>query len=192
MIGRRAVAAAGLLLCAACVTVPFETGVPAAPSPPFDLSGRVAVSFEGRAFSSSVRWQHLAERDEIWLLTPVGQALAHIVDDGDGAVLTASDRRQYRAASVESLTRQALGWELPVARLKYWVRGAIAPGSAPDAVVRDDDGRLARVEQDGWHVALTYYSAQDFDGLPRTLDLTGGGYRIRLVIDTWRNAASSP
>jgi outer membrane lipoprotein LolB len=192
MIGRRAVAAAGLLLCASCATAPVEIGAPKVPSSPFDISGRVAVSFEGRAFSSSVRWQHLAERDEIWLLTPVGQALAHIVDDGDGAVLTAADRRQYRAASVESLTRQALGWELPVAHLKYWVRGDIAPGSAPDAMVRGDDRRVVRLEQGGWQVAFTYYPAQEFDGLPRTLDLTGGGYRIRLVIDTWRGAASLP
>jgi outer membrane lipoprotein LolB len=139
-----------------------------------------------------MRWQHEPGRDEIWLLTPVGQALAHIVDAGGGAVLTSADQRQYRAASVESLTRQAFGWELPVAHLKYWVRGDIAPGSAPDAVVRGDDQRVARLEQGGWRVALTYYPVQQYEGLPRRLDLVGGSHEIRLVIDTWRSLSSRP
>jgi outer membrane lipoprotein LolB len=192
MIGIRALALACVLLAAACTSVPFESGVPAAPSTPFDFSGRVRVSFDGRAFSSALRWQHAPGRDEIWLLSPVGQALAHIVGGGDGAVLTGADQRQYRAASVESLTRQALGWELPVTNLKYWVRGDVAPGSAADAVVRGADQRIARLEQDGWRVALSYYPAQEHEGLPRRLDLVGGSHEIRLVIDTWRGVASAP
>jgi len=192
MIGTRAVALACVLLAAACTTVPFESGVPVAPPTPFDFSGRVLVSFDGRAFTSALRWQHVSGRDEIWLLSPAGQALAHIVDGGDGAVLTAADQRQYRAESVESLTRRALGWELPVANLKYWVRGDIAPGSAPGAVVRGDDQRIARLEQGGWRVALTYYAAQEYDGLPRRLVLVGGSHEIRLVIDTWRGVAPPP
>ena len=177
MIGTRAVALACVLLAAACTTVPFESGVPVAPPTPFDFSGRVLVSFDGRAFSSALRWQHVSGRDEIWLLSPAGQAL---------------DQRQYRAESVESLTRRALGWELPVANLKYWVRGDIAPGSAPGAVVRGDDQRIARLEQGGWRVALTYYAAQEYDGLPRRLELAGASHEIRLVIDTWRSVASPP
>jgi outer membrane lipoprotein LolB len=192
MIGIRALALALILVTAACTSVPFQSDVPVAPSTPFDFSGRVLVSFDGRAFSSAMRWQHEPGRDEIWLLTPVGQALAHIVDAGGGAVLTSADQRQYRAASVESLTRQAFGWELPVAHLKYWVRGDIAPGSAPDAVVRGDDQRVARLEQGGWRVALTYYPVQQYEGLPRRLDLVGGSHEIRLVIDTWRSLSSRP
>ena len=170
---------------------PFESGIPAAPTTPFDLSGRVLVRYDGRAFSSGLRWEHAPGRDEIWLLSPVGSALAHIVDDGDGAILTAADERQYRAASVENLTRQALGWELPVARLKYWLRGEVAPGSPPDAIVRGDDQRITQLEQAGWRIALTYYPAQEYGGLPRRLELVRGSHEIRLVIDTWRDPVTT-
>jgi outer membrane lipoprotein LolB len=186
MIGIRAGALAGILLAAACTTTPFESGIPAAPSTPFDLSGRVLVRYDGRAFSSGLRWQHTPERDEIWLSSPVGSALAHIVYDGNGAILTAADERQYRAASVESLTRQALGWELPVARLKYWLRGEVAPGTPPESIVRGYDQRIARLEQAGWHIEVAYYPPQEYAGLPRRLDLVRGSHEIRLVIDTWR------
>ena len=121
-----ALAAAAMLAgCAALEPSP----PPSPPAPAFELIGRVAVNYDGRAFSSGVRWQHTAERDELWLLTPAGQALAHIVGDAAGATFTGSDRTEYRARDVTSLVRRALGWEMPVTRLAWWVQGEAAPGA---------------------------------------------------------------
>jgi outer membrane lipoprotein LolB len=175
------VATASLAACAV-----FDPQPPAASQAPFDLVGRVAVNFEGRAFSSNVRWQHAGGRGEVWLMTPLGQTLAHIVADGDGATLTGTDQKQYRAASVESLTRQALGWELPLARLTWWVRGEPVPGTPPAAAERDERGRLTALEQDGWRIAFANYPPGEHYGLPRRLDLRSGVQEIRLLIDGWR------
>ena len=160
---------------------------PVASDAPFDILGRVAVNFEGRAFSSNVRWQHAAAREEVWLLTPLGQTLAHIVSDATGATLTAADQQQYRAANVESLTRQALGWELPLARLTWWVRGEAVPGSPPANAERDDRSRLTLLEQDGWRIAFVNYPPGEQRGLPRRLDLKSGVQEIRFLIDDWRD-----
>ena len=155
-------------------------------APAFDLMGRVAVSHDGRAFSSNVRWEHLPERDEIWLLTPVGQALAHIEADAAGATLTAADGKQHRAGDVQSLTRRALGWELPLEHLSWWVRGEILPGGVIGEVLRDQQGRLVRLRQDGWQITLTHSPANEQGGLPQRLELTRDAHQIRLVIDGWR------
>lgn len=155
-------------------------------APAFDLLGRVAVNFDGRAFSSSVRWHHLQERDEIWLLTPVGQALAHIEADATGAVLTATDGQQHRAGDVASLTRRAFGWELPLEQLSWWVRGEILPGGVVGEVLRDQHGRLVRLRQDGWQVTLTHPAGSGQGGLPQRLELARDAHQIRLVIDGWR------
>ena len=96
-------------------------------APAFDLLGRVAVNYDGRAFSYGVRWTHERAGDEIWLLTPVGQTIAHIAATPSGATLTGADRKQIEADDVESLTRRGLGWELPLSRLAWWVRGEIVP-----------------------------------------------------------------
>jgi outer membrane lipoprotein LolB len=184
----RIAALALLLAVAACAT----PGLPPRAPETFDLSGRVAVSFDGRAFSSSLRWQHLAERDEIWLLTPLGQALAQIVSTAEGATVTGADRKQYQGADVEALTRRALGWELPVTRLQYWVRGEPAPGSPPQKVERDAAGRPSAFEQEGWLIALERYPADQHDGLPRRIELRRGGETIRLVIDAWRRDNAAP
>ena len=158
----------------------------------FDLVGRVAVNHEGRAFSGGVRWEHTAERDEIWLLTPVGQALAHIVGDAQGATYTGADRSRHSARDIASLTRRALGWELPIERLSWWVQGAIAPAAVIQHVERDEHGRLVTLGQEGWRIAYTYSAPAGQGGRPRRLDIAGGAQEVRLVIDSWRRDGETP
>src|SRR5262245_28386486 len=110
---RSGAALAVATLLAACALLEPEHK-PVVRARAFDLMGRVVVNHEGRAFSGGVRWEHTAERDEIWLLTPVGQALAHIVGDAQGATYTGADRTRQSARDIASLTRRALGWELPI------------------------------------------------------------------------------
>jgi outer membrane lipoprotein LolB len=161
-------------------------------APPFDVLGRVLVSYDGRAFSANVRWNHAPDADEIWLMTPTGQALAHMLEDAGGATLTAADRSQYRAARVELLTKQALGWEMPVAHLQYWIRGVPSPDDSGDILERDAAGKIKRLAQDGWRIAYEYYPASENDGLPRRMEVVGPAQSMRLVIDTWRREPATP
>lgn len=178
-------AAAVLAGCAALEPAP-------PPAPAFDLIGRVAVNYDGRAFSSGVRWQHTAERDELWLLTPAGQALAHMVGDAGGATFTGSDRSEYRAGDIGSLIRRALGWEMPVTRLAWWVQGELAPGAVVQAVERDQYGRLAVLAQEGWRIAYAYDPPEERGSPLRRLVLADGSSEIRLVIDGWRRGGDAP
>jgi len=177
-------------LCVLAVLAGCATLASGPEAPAFDLLGRVFVGYEGPAYSSNLRWQHEAGRDEIWLMTPLGQTLAHIVSSSYDATLTAADQKEYHATSVESLTRSALGWELPVTPLRYWVRGEVAAGAAPTAMERTPEGRLASLTQDGWQITFTYGASSEQPGLPRRLELTNGSQQIRLVIDRWQNGAT--
>jgi outer membrane lipoprotein LolB len=179
-----AVLAAGAVLTACAALLP--PGEPAQRAAAFDLIGRVAVTYDGRSFSSNVRWQHSPRSDEIWLLTPMGQTLAYIVGDAAGATLIGADQRQYRAADVESLTRRALGWELPLARLTWWVQGEPVPGAELQGAERDERGRLTALAQEGWRIALAHFPGAEHDGRPRRLELATRVQEIRLVIDRWR------
>lgn len=186
-LSRRALLVAALLLAAGCASVkPPDSG---ARAPSFDLLGRMLASYSGKAFSASLRWAHGANSDELWLMTPTGQALAHIREDAEGATFTGMDQVRYRAASVEDLTKQALGWALPLTRLQHWVRGAPAPGVAASIAESDASGRITQMTQDGWHISYEYYAATQHDGLPRRMELVSKAQTIRLVIDTWRSDA---
>jgi outer membrane lipoprotein LolB len=185
MIPRPVTAALTALLLSACAGL---GPVQRADAPDFDIVGRVVVSGEGRAFSSNLRWRHEAGRDELWLLTPLGQALAHIATDAAGATLTTPDQQEYRALSAASLTERALGWALPLAELRHWLQAQPVPAQPAAALQRDAGGRLERLEQGGWTLQLAY---EDALRLPRRLDLERGGQRIRLVIDERRDPAAA-
>ncbi|HYC45450.1 MAG TPA: lipoprotein insertase outer membrane protein LolB [Burkholderiales bacterium] len=156
---------------------------------PFDLLGRVLASYSGGAVTANVRWQHVANRDEIWLMTPTGQTLAYIVDTPAGVVLTRADQQEHRAGSVEALTRQVLGWPLPLSQLQYWIRGMPAPGASAGAFERDASKRLTKFTQNDWRVALTYHETGEYAGKVRLVDLVDGPNRIRFVVDTWRSTS---
>jgi outer membrane lipoprotein LolB len=174
---------AAVLLVGCAAVAPGKHWPPAAS---FDMLGRVLVSGDGRAFSSGLRWRHDAAGDELWLMSPVGQTLAHIAADDTGAVLTTPDQQEYRAFSAESLTRRALGWPLPLTELRFWIVATPAGGDKGAVATRDAAGRLSLLEQNGWTVRYTYPEPPDSSVLPKRLDMTRGEQRIRLVIDGWR------
>ena len=183
---RRYTAAALALLLAACAATPLAPRS----STPFDLLGRALVTYRDGSMTANLRWEHVPAADQIWLMTPTGQTLAHIVDSKEGATLTRADQKRYRAGSVESLTQQALGWPLPLALLQYWVKGEPAPSSKAEALQRGADGRIANLTQNDWRVAFTYYTEGEYAGRVRRLDLSDGANEIRLVVDTWREAGA--
>jgi outer membrane lipoprotein LolB len=183
MTRRHFVAVAAAALLAACAAVPLA---PRAPQP-FDLVGRMLVTYSGGALTANTRWEHALEQDQIWLMTPTGQTLAYIVDTKHGATLTSADQKQYRAGSVEALTRQALGWSLPLALMQYWVKGEPAPSSVPQGLEQGADKQPRALTQNGWRVAFAYYEEGPFTGKVRRLDLNDGANEIRLVIDNWRD-----
>ncbi|MCX7136047.1 MAG: outer membrane lipoprotein LolB [Proteobacteria bacterium] len=154
------------LLCAVLLTACAGTPPrPTANAPSFELAGRVAVRYQEKGFSSSLRWKQAAGRDEIWLTAPLGQTIAYLQADADGATITGADQRQYRAASIE----------------RYWVFGEAVPGAPPAAIERDAAGRIARLKQDDWQVVFNY--AADAKR-PSRLDIAGNDAEIRLVVDS--------
>jgi outer membrane lipoprotein LolB len=179
------VAALGVLL-AACA------GLPAPPSeapPAFTLQGRVVIKGRDTAFSSGLRWQAGPDEDELWLNAPLGQTLGYLKRDGGGAALTTADQTVYRAGSIESLTRRAFGWELPVDGLRWWVLGRVAPAPAATDSTRDARDRLTSWVQDGWRVKLEYDGESP---QPLRLQATKPDAELRLAIDGLELARSVP
>ena len=181
----------GLLLCsllfAACTTLkPAAIVVDPSRVSAFDLTGRVNVRVETKAYPGRIQWQHAPSIDEVWLYSPVGTTVAHMRRDASGALLVTSDGKEYRADDLKVLSRKVLGWDLPLEDLQYWVRGLASP--ALGAAEREDDetGRPKLLTQGGWHVAYLDWTPAGASGLPSKLDVSGSGLRLRLVIDEWK------
>jgi outer membrane lipoprotein LolB len=172
-----------LALTAGCATTPPGIPVDAkAPLPAnWTLQGRIGILAGEQSLSGQIRWQHSVETDEVLLTSPLGQGVARIVRDAEGVQLDMPKQPTRRAPDAESLTREALGYTLPVAGLAWWVQARPDPDSAFEAT-RNASGRLTQLKQHGWVIDYLQYAA---DGRPRTLAVMREGLVIRLVADTW-------
>jgi len=149
----------------------------------FSLKGRVAFKLGERGDKASLRWRHSATRDSLRLLSPLGFVVGDIEADGNGATLTTGDKKVYRSNDVQSLTREVLGWDLPLAGLRYWVTGRADPGAPVQAQSRDDKERLKSLMQNDWRIDYTEYFGDS--AMPARLSLVYDRLNLRLIVEHW-------
>jgi outer membrane lipoprotein LolB len=180
-----------VLSLAACATAPgvAPDRAPAMLEPErvrFELSGRIGVQNGDEGMSGLLRWLHAPQRDELWFSSPLGSGVAMLVRDADGVELFDGRGPPRRAANAEVLTREALGWDLPLSGLDYWILGRPAPATGTERIERDAaNGRLTRLVQHGWHIEYRRYLDTEWGALPALIHLEYGDLQIRLVVDRW-------
>ena len=169
-----------VLLSGCALLQPAPVAPPAQPeSVPFAMNGRVSINHSGERHSAGLRWTHLAQSDEILLLAPLGQTAARVYRDAQLATLDQGGKHD-QASDVETLMEQVLGWHLPLNGLHRWVLGMADPGT-PAQIERDNSGRIAVLNQDGWEVRYLRY-----DGvLPSRMQLSHEDMQVQLLIDEW-------
>jgi outer membrane lipoprotein LolB len=149
----------------------------------FSLNGRVAVKLDDRGYTATLRWRHSPARDSLRLFSPVGSVVGEIEADSDGATLTTGDKKIYRSNDVQSLTREVLGWDLPLSGLRYWVTGRADPALPVQAQNRDHKERLKSLMQDNWRIAYLEYFGDS--ALPARLSVTNDRFHLRLIVEHW-------
>ena len=172
-----------LMLLTGCATTPVALQRPAQADAPFAFNGRIAFKQGEKRDTAGVRWVHSSAEDEILLLAPLGQTMARIHRDAQEATLDASSKH-YTAQDMESLMQQALGWQLPLSGLRYWVTGVPAPGSE-SGVEREANGQMSVLNQQGWSISYSRYAAETPDALPLRLNLKREDMEVVLLIDEW-------
>ncbi len=185
-----ALAFCAFLMTACAIAPSSQTGdLPArATLDAFSLEGRFSLRNEDKSYSGRMSWRHDRGGDEVLLSSPLGQGIAEIVSDADGARLTANDGRVYSAADAETLTREVLGYPLPLEQMSDWVRGRLrdAEESSFDELGRPFKQRVAM-----WKIEYGYEN-DDASAVPNRIfaERVGGGLELRLRIDEWTQLPS--
>ncbi len=151
----------------------------------FSFNGRVSVK-RGVDFSSAgLRWVHNPEEDEdeILILEPMGQTIARIHREAQGSMLEA-DGRFYVSQDVESLTKQVLGWTLPLSLLSHWVVGVPSKGSEAD-IQRDAKKQITLLRQAGWEIRYQRYANTSAEALPTRFVMKNEKLEMTVIIDEW-------
>lgn len=151
----------------------------------FSLAGRVAVAAGEDGFNARLRWQQSGATSELALDGPMGAGGVRIVSDGEQLQVATSRGEQLDAEAARAEIERRIGFEPPLASLRYWVLGVPDP-SSPAETVLDAEARLASLVQGGWRIDYTEYAAVEGRWMPRKLTLRHGEVRVRLLVDNWR------
>lgn len=168
---------AALLLLAACAqpNLPQQNSWQAAEQvQDFSADGRLAVKVEGKGSYANFDWTYQNAVQTIDVNTPLGNTVGQLCQDGEGVLAVDSKGKVYQAETAEELSRQLLGFALPVQYLHIWADGKRV-ANAPYKIL--PDGRL---EQFDWTISRTLNSS----GQPKMLQLENAKFNIRLVFDT--------
>ena len=149
----------------------------------FRVSGRLAVSNGRDGGSAGFLWIQDGDRFEVELRQPVSQRTWRLTGDDRGALLEGGDGGPRRGPSAEALLQEVLGWQVPVASLRAWVRGLASDDSPVLERTTNDQGRLSRLVQDGWQV--DYRDWLGDSGWPLRINASRPPYNVRLVIRDW-------
>lgn len=189
-------AAAALLALAGCRTLP----PPAPAAPPwdtrrpelqarehFELKGRVAVAAGSQGFNARLRWAQDGGRAQVALEGPLGAGAVHIDTHGsDLDITTASGARLTSDAARAELSAR-LGFDPPLASLRYWILGVPDPASPADETLDPARQHLTRLEQQGWRIDYGSYVAVGSEWLPGRLTLERADVRVKLLVDDWHS-----
>ncbi len=183
----RAIALVSLLLLSACAQLPQR---PAnawnAPAWSFwSMRGRIAVHAGEEGWHASLNWRQTGEEYFLELTGPLGQGAVRLHSDATGVSLASADGKQDWAPDVDALLLRNTGWTLPVAGLRYWVRGRAVPDQ-PAQWEWAVDGLPQRLRQNGWVITYSEFREQAGLGLlPRRIDVEREGLSARLIVDGW-------
>ena len=138
-----------------------------------------------RALSTSFDWQQAGERFRIEFWGAFGQGRALLF--GDGATVSLRDARGNvtSGVDVDALMEQTLGWAVPVAALRHWVRGRVDPSLAAAAEQRDSEGNLARFEQSGWTIRLSRWRQTAIGAAPGRVVAERAGRVVTVICKEW-------
>ena len=157
----------------------------------WSLGGRVALSNHGRGGSGAIQWRQQGDAYEVSLSAPITRQSWRLLGEPGGVVrLEGLDGGTRVGTDAGRLLRESTGWEIPVAALTDWVRGARHRGGGAAELAFSADGRLARLQQDGWTLDYERWSRPPGSPveLPGRVYAERGEARVRLVVDRWQLA----
>jgi len=190
----RLAAAAALAALAGCRALPpLPPGIPWEERRPqlqarvhFELRGRVAVAAGAEGFNANLHWIQDGARSQLTLEGPLGVGAAQVTARGDDLELTTARGEQTDSAAAHAQLVARLGFDPPLAALRYWVLGVPDPATPATESLDSGRQRLSSLTQQGWQVDYNGYASANGQALPARLTLRRDAVRVRLLVDEWQ------
>ena len=155
-------------------------------APAWSMAGRVALSNGKDGGSGRIDWTQAAGSASVTLWAPVTRQSWTLRASPSGATLDGVPNGPLAGPDAETLLRETTGWQIPVAALGCWLRGARAGDAMGLATIAyGADGKPTRIVQGGWQVDYDAWGVEGGHAVPTRINAQRADDRVRLVVDRW-------
>jgi outer membrane lipoprotein LolB len=151
----------------------------------WNMVGRLGVSNSEDGGSGHFSWRQNSSDSQMDFHGALGRGAWRLEADEEGAELKLADGTIHLADSIDQLVRVQVGWEIPVDKLSWWVRGLVAPGEYQERLI-DEQGNLDELVQDGWAIEYGRYRVFGGISLPVKLVARQADWKVKLAISDWK------
>lgn len=151
----------------------------------FEIKGRVAVAAGQDGFTASLRWVQSGLTSRLSLDGPLGVGGVRVTTDGTALTLVNPRGEHLDSDAARAELRTRLGFDAPLASLRYWILGVPDPASTAASEIVDVERRLTNLEQNGWQIDYADYVVMNGEWLPGRMTLHRADVRVRLIVDHW-------
>lgn len=158
----------------------------------WEFSGKIGVKVPERIDSAVInRWK----QDEAQFIIDLSSAIfglgaTRIEGNPNYIVMTESGEAPIISYQPTELIQQHIGWPLPIAQLRYWVKGIPAPIQTTEdqikAIKFNGNGELSQLNQNGWQINYSKYTLFNNINLPRKIILRQQQAKITVIINDWQ------
>jgi outer membrane lipoprotein LolB len=151
----------------------------------YDFRGQLAAAAGDQGFSATLNWQQRESESRLQLRGPLGMGNGQLSFGALGLSYTGSDGKLLAGDAAHAALAQLLGFEPPIASLRYWLL-AVPDPAAPADEQADARGLPLALMQSGWRVDYSEFQPAGTTSLPGRVTLQRGALRLRLRIAQWQ------
>jgi outer membrane lipoprotein LolB len=152
----------------------------------YALTGRVAVAANGQGFSANLRYRQQQQRADLALDGPMGIGGMRMEFDERELRVTNSRGETLDGAAARAEIESRLGFDLPLAELRWWLLGLPAPGLPAERHEAGIGGAITDFQQNGWRVSINSRAPGLGFSLPERLTAEKEGARMKLLVENWQ------
>ena len=147
------------------------------------IKGKLGFKSPEKKQSANFRWQQTQQQYQLNLTSIIGTSLLNMQGDENGVTLIADDK-SYQDADPNHLIWRVTGWQIPVDKLRFWIKGQHQKN---DRVLTSEQGWVSQLQPicnncENWLINYDNYKLVDEIWLPHKVILHNSINNSQLLI----------
>lgn len=149
----------------------------------WEMSGALSITYNKKRDIARFKWVQKQDSYAMNISGPLNIGSVKIIGDADHVELWRTNKKSIVADTPEQLTKEQLGWRLPISNIRYWILSLPVPTKI-NAMRFDQYGHLTDLEQNGWQIKYVEFqtNAQKNIDLPKTILLNNKDVAIKIKV----------